>query len=89
MGVSNWGAYALLGALGVLRPDKAETLTHTLIPNLDRSSLRTDVPFGEVLPQQRRGFGKEYAFFDADPAMGAKQEEVQKWLFKLWESRQK
>jgi hypothetical protein len=51
--------------------------------------LRTDVPFGEVSPQQRRGFGKEYAFPDADPAMGEKQEEVQKWVFKLWESRQK
>jgi len=68
---------------------EGQTLTHTLIPNLDRSSLRTDVPFGEVLPQQRRGFGKEYAFPDADPAMGAKQEEVQKWVFKLWESKQK
>jgi iron(III) transport system substrate-binding protein len=68
---------------------EGQTATHTLIPNLDRASLRNDVPFGEVLPQQRRGFGKEYAFPDADPAMGAKQEEVQKWAFKIWESRQK
>jgi iron(III) transport system substrate-binding protein len=68
---------------------EGQTLTHTLIPNLDRATLRNDVPFGEVLPQQRRGFGKEYAFPDADPAMGEKQEEVQKWAFKLWESRQK
>jgi ABC-type Fe3+ transport system substrate-binding protein len=68
---------------------EGQTLTHTLIPNLDRASLRNDVPFGEVLPQQRRGFGKEYAFPDADPSAGAKQEEVQKWLFKLWESKQK
>ena len=68
---------------------EGQNLTHTLIPNLDRSTLRNDVPFGEVLPQQRRGFGKEYAFPDADPAMGEKQEEVQKWAFKLWESRQK
>ena len=68
---------------------EGQTLTHTLIPNLDRATLRNDVPFGEVLSQQRRGFGKEYAFPDADPAMGEKQEEVQKWAFKLWESRQK
>ena len=68
---------------------EGQTLTHTLIPNLDRASLRNDVPFGEVLPQQRRGFGKEYAFPDADPAMGEKQEEIQKWVFKLWESKQK
>ena len=68
---------------------EGQTATHNLIPNLDRSSLRNDVPFGEVLPAQRRGFGKEYAFPDADPAMGEKQEEVQKWAFKIWESRQK
>jgi iron(III) transport system substrate-binding protein len=68
---------------------EGQTLTHTLIPNLDRASLRNDVPFGEVLPQQRRGFGKEYAFPDADPAMGEKQEEIQKWVFKLWESKQR
>ena len=68
---------------------EGQTATHNLIPNLDRASLRNDVPFGEVLPAQRRGFGKEYAFPDADPAMGEKQEEVQKWAFKIWESRQK
>lgn len=68
---------------------EGQTATHNLIPNLDRASLRNDVPLGEVLPQQRRGFGKEYAFPDADPAMGQKQEEVQKWAFKIWESRQK
>ena len=68
---------------------EGQTATHNLIPNLDRASLRNDIPFGEVLPQQRRGFGKEYAFPDADPAMGEKQEEVQKWAFKIWESRQK
>jgi iron(III) transport system substrate-binding protein len=68
---------------------EGQTATHNLIPNLDRASLRNDVPLGEVLPAQRRGFGKEYAFPDADPAMGEKQEEVQKWAFKIWESRQK
>jgi iron(III) transport system substrate-binding protein len=68
---------------------EGQSATHNLIPNLDRASLRNDVPFGEVLPQQRRGFGKEYAFPDADPASGDKTEEVQKWAFKIWESRQK
>lgn len=68
---------------------EGQTATHTLIPNLDRSSLRTDVPFGEVSPQQRRGYGKEYAFPDSEPSSSDKTEEVQKWLFKLWESRQK
>jgi ABC-type Fe3+ transport system substrate-binding protein len=68
---------------------EGQTLTHTMIPAIDRSSLRTDIPIGEVVPDQRRTAGKEYAFPDADPAMGAKQEEAQKWVLKIWESRQK
>jgi ABC-type Fe3+ transport system substrate-binding protein len=68
---------------------EGQALTHTMIPAIDRSSLRTDVPTGEVVPEQRREPGKEYAFPDADPGMGAKQEEAQKWVLKLWESRQK
>jgi ABC-type Fe3+ transport system substrate-binding protein len=68
---------------------EGQTLTHTLIPAIDRQSLRTDLPIGEVSPDQRRVPGKEYAFPDADPGMGAKQEEVQKWVMKIWESRQK
>lgn len=68
---------------------EGQTLTHTTIPAIDRSSLRTDIPLGEVTPEQRREPGKAYAFPDADPAMGAKQEEAQKWILKLWESRQK
>jgi iron(III) transport system substrate-binding protein len=68
---------------------EAQTLTHTLVPNLDRSSLRNDVPVGEVPPDQRRVPGVEYGFPDADPKFGAKQEEAQKWVLKLWESRQK
>lgn len=68
---------------------EGQTATHTLIPYLDRASLRNDVPFGEVIPQQRRGFGMVYAFPDSEPSSGEKTEEVQKWLFKLWESRQK
>lgn len=68
---------------------EAQTLTHTLVPNLDRSSLRNDIPFGEVPPDQRRVAGVEYGFPDADPKFGAKQEEAQKWIYKIWESRQK
>ncbi len=68
---------------------EGQTLTHTLVPNIDRSSLRNDVPFGEVPPDQRRVAGVEYGFPDADPKFGAKQEEAQKWIYKLWESRQK
>jgi ABC-type Fe3+ transport system substrate-binding protein len=68
---------------------EGQTLTHTMIPNLDRSSLRNDIPAGEVVPEQRRAAGVEYAFPDADPKFGARQEEAQKWIYKIWESRQK
>jgi ABC-type Fe3+ transport system substrate-binding protein len=64
-------------------------LTHTLVPNIDRASLRNDVPVGEVVPEQRRAPGVEYVFPDADPKFGARQEEAQKWILKLWESRQR
>jgi len=68
---------------------EGQTLTHTLIPNIVRSSLRNDVPMGEVVPDQQRKPGVDYAFPDADPHYAARQEEAQKWIFKLWESRQK
>jgi iron(III) transport system substrate-binding protein len=68
---------------------EGQTLTHTLIPNIDRSSLRNDIPMGEVVPEQRRAPGVEYAFPDADPKTGARHEEAQKWIYKIWESRQK
>jgi iron(III) transport system substrate-binding protein len=68
---------------------EGQTLTHTTIPNLDRSSLRNDIPPGEVVPEQRRTPGVEYAFSDADPKFSARQEEAQKWVLKIWESRQK
>ncbi|HEY7164451.1 MAG TPA: ABC transporter substrate-binding protein [Candidatus Binatia bacterium] len=68
---------------------EGQTLTHTLIPYLDRSSLRNDVPAGEVVPDQRRNPGVEYGFPDADPKFGARQEEAQKWIMKIWEARQR
>src|SRR5919108_4488783 len=68
---------------------EGQTLTHTMIPNIDRSSLRNDIPLGEVVPDQRRVPGKQYAFPDAEPGFSARQEEAQKWILKLWESRQK
>jgi ABC-type Fe3+ transport system substrate-binding protein len=68
---------------------EGQTLTHTVIPNLDRSSLRSDIPFGEVMPEERRAPGVKYLFPDADPSFGARQEEAQKWILKIWESRQR
>jgi hypothetical protein len=64
-------------------------LTHTTIPNLDRSSLRNDIPFGEVMPEERRAPGAKYLFPDGDPSFGARQEQAQKEIMKIWESRQR
>ena len=68
---------------------EAQTLTHTLIPNIDRSSLRTDVPWGQVVEDQRRDNSKMYSFPDAEPESGAKHEEAQKEILKIWEARKK
>ena len=68
---------------------EGQTLTHTTIPNLDRSSLRNDIPFGEVMPEERRAPGAKYLFPDGDPSFGARQEQAQKEIMKIWESRQR
>ena len=68
---------------------EGQTLTHTLIPNIDRSSLRDDIPPGEVMPEERRTPGVKYLFPDADPSFSARQEEAQKEILKIWESRQR
>jgi len=68
---------------------EGQTLTHTKIPFLERMSLRNDIPFGEVTPDQRREPSLKYRFPDAEPGFGAEQEKVQKWVMKIWESRQR
>ncbi len=48
-GVSNWGAYALLAALAVLRPDWRTPLLATLNPDLDRAILAATVQNGPAV----------------------------------------
>jgi len=48
-GVSNWGAYALLGALAVLREDWRARLLACLDPELDRAVLKTTVERGPAV----------------------------------------
>jgi hypothetical protein len=48
-GVSNWGAYALLAALAVLRPDWCRALTDCLDETLDRRILETTVREGPAV----------------------------------------
>ena len=48
-GVSNWGAWGLLAALAVLRPDWRETLLAALDADLDRTILETTVRDGPAV----------------------------------------
>lgn len=68
---------------------EGQTLTHELIPALDRASLRTDVPWGKVIEDQRRDNSKKYRFPDADPDSAVKYKEAQKEIMKIWEARKK
>jgi hypothetical protein len=48
-GVSNWGAYALLGALAVLRPDWRERLLACLDDKLDQAVIEATVNDGPAV----------------------------------------
>jgi D-glutamate cyclase len=48
-GVSNWGAYALLGALAALRPDWRERLLACLDEKLDQAVLEATVKNGPAV----------------------------------------
>ena len=66
---------------------EGQTMTHTTIPSLDRASLREDIPYGEVVKDQIRPAGVLYDFPDADPSSGARMEQAQAEVMKVWESR--
>ena len=55
-GVSNWGAYGLIGALAILRPDWRAALTESLDPEQEAAILRrtvNDVPAVDGVTRQR------------------------------------
>ncbi len=68
---------------------EGQTLIHTTIPNLEVSSLRNDIPFGEIRKDQRRVPGKRYTYPDANPKSGAINKKIQNEIMKIWESRQR
>ena len=68
---------------------EGQTTIHTTIPNLSRASLRTDIPWGQVVKSQRRTAGKTYAYPDADPKSGDRNKEIQDKVRKIWASRQR
>ncbi|MDH3242335.1 MAG: extracellular solute-binding protein, partial [Alphaproteobacteria bacterium] len=68
---------------------EGQTIIHETIPNLSRSSLRNDIPFGNVTKENRRKPGKEYLYPDADPKSGQRNKEIQDRIKKIWEARQR
>ncbi len=68
---------------------EGQSLTHTVIPNLDRASLRNDVPPGEVMKDHLRVTGTTYDFPDADTKSAKLLETGEKEVMKIWESRQR
>jgi iron(III) transport system substrate-binding protein len=68
---------------------EGQTLIHTTIPNLEVSSLRNDVPPGQVEKDQLRVSGKSYVYPDADPESGARNKKIQDEIMKIWESRKR
>ena len=68
---------------------EGQTLIHTTIPNIEVSSLRNDIPFGQVSVGQRRIPGKIYIYPDAHPESGARNKAIQKKIRKIWESRKR
>ncbi len=56
-GVSNWGAYGLIGALAVLRPDWRESLLQCLDVDLDRAILQATVYDGPAVDGVTRAQG--------------------------------
>ena len=56
-GVSNWGAYALIGALAVLRPDWRDSLLECLDAKLDGAILQATVYDGPAVDGVTRAQG--------------------------------
>jgi iron(III) transport system substrate-binding protein len=68
---------------------EGQTIMHETIPNLAVSSLREDVPQGQVIDVQMRRADRPYTFPDAEPDAGEKDKEVQDEIVKIWEARQR
>ena len=68
---------------------EGQTAIHTTIPNLSRASLRTDIPWGNVEPDQRRTPGQVFAYPDADPKSGDRNKKIQDKVRKIWGARKR
>ena len=63
---------------------EGQTYIHENVENLERQSLRTDIPIGNVRESERRTEGAEYAFQDADPQVQPLKDEALIEIAKIW-----
>lgn len=67
---------------------EGQTLHHRRGPDLDRQSLRDDIPIGNVqAEEQRPPEAKDFNFPDADPAFWVKAVKVNKQILEIWQAR--
>ena len=63
---------------------EGQTFIHENVEDLQRQSLRTDIPIGNVDETERRAEGAEYTFQDADPAVQPLKDEALIEIAKIW-----
>jgi ABC-type Fe3+ transport system substrate-binding protein len=68
---------------------EGQTVMHETIPNLAVSSLREDVPQGQVIVTQMRKADRQYTFPDSEPGAGEREKVVQDEIMKIWGARQR
>lgn len=63
---------------------EGQTYIHENVENLERQSLRTDIPIGNVREDERRVEGVDYQFQDADPEVQPLKDEALIEIDKIW-----
>ena len=63
---------------------EGQTFIHENVENLERQSLRTDIPIGNVRESERRTEGAEYQFQDADPEVQPLKDQALIEIDKIW-----
>lgn len=68
---------------------EGQSMIHTTIPFVDRSSLRSDIPAGQVSKEHLRVAGQKYGFPDSDPLASERDKKAQDEIMKIWKSLQR
>ncbi len=67
---------------------EGQTLHHRRVTDIDRQSLRDDIPMGNVQKEEQRPpEAKDFNFPDADPAFWVKAVKVNQEILEIWQNR--